>query len=322
MKTDSLKQLLGVSSLSIRPVPDGRLPMLLSSLYSVQNVCAGDRDFVLLADKGGEPLSVKTVAKHCAWARDLLGKEVVFAADDLAAYKRNRLRRTGVPFHVPGRETFLPFLGVASRAVGRATRPRRPDAPPLGAAAAHLVVAGLSGCFPDGLDLDAAQRLLGRSHVTALAAFDELERFGLALRTARPSGHGKILSWLQPPRERWAKAEPALPGPVRAIVGLDALPRGPSFVPAGESALAARTSLAPPPQPVVAVHARGGDLTALKRAAVPVEDAAFRVELWNRPVLLPGRSEIDPFSLLLSTRGSNDERVEGAREELLEDIRW
>lgn len=296
--------------------------MLLSSLYSVQAVSVGDRDFVLLADKGGEPLSVKTIAKHCAWARNLLGKDVAFAADDLAAYKRNRLRLAGVSFHIPGRETFLPFLGVAHRTSGRAVRPRRPDAPPLGAAAAHLVVAGLSGCFPDGLDLDAAQRLLGRSHVTALAAFDELERFGLALRTARPSGHGKILSWLQPPRERWAKAETALPGPVRAIVGLDDLPGGLSFVPAGESALAARTSLAPPPQPVVAVHARGEDLVSLKHAAVPVEDAAFRVELWNRPVLLPGHSAIDPYSLLLSTRGSSDERVEGAREELLEAIRW
>lgn len=322
MDIESLKPVLGASNVSVRPLEKERMPLLLDSLYEGWSVNGGGHDFLLLADKGVQPLSVQRIAKHCAWLRELAGRDVAFAADDLAAYKRNRLRQGGVPFHVPGRETFLPFLGIANRKAGRAVRAVRPGTVQLGLAAARMVVAGLNRVLPDAPDLRDACSLLGCSHVTAIKAFDEIERFGLAARTARPHGHGKVLAWLQSPRERWAKAESALPNPVRAVVGLDALPEGFAFVVAGESALAARTRLSPPGQPVFATHAPGAGLARLKKSFVPVEDAAFRVELWKFPPIFPGRRDLDPFSLLLSTRGSIDERVEGAREELLEALSW
>jgi hypothetical protein len=298
------------------------MPLLLDSLYEGWSVHGGGQDFLVLADKGVQALPIKAIAKHCTWLRELTGRDVAYAADDLAAYKRNRLRQARVPFHIPGRETFLPFLGIAHRVTGRALRAARPKPIRFGLAAARIVVAGLNRVLPDTPDLHDACTLLGCSHVTAIQAFDEIERSGLATRTARPHGHGKVLVWLQQPRERWAKAESALSNPVRTVVGLDTLPDGFPRVVAGESALAAHTRLSTPEQPVFAIHATGSALLHLKRASVPVEDAAFRVELWKFSPTFPGHRDLDPFSLLLATRGSTDERVEGAREELLEALAW
>lgn len=322
MNIESLKPVLGSSQLSMRPLGNVRMPLLLDSLYEGWSVHGGGQDFLVLADKGVQALSIKAIAKHCAWLRELTGRDVAFAADDLAAYKRNRLRQARVPFHIPGRETFLPFLGIAHRTTGRAVHAIRPNPARLGLAATRIVLAGLNRILPDTPDLHDACNLLGCSHVTAIQAFDEIEQSGLATRTARPHGHGKVLVWLQQPRERWTRAESTLPNPVRTVIGLDTLPDGIPQVVAGESALATHTRLSPPEQPVFAIHATGSGLLRLKRASVPVEDAAFQVELWKFSPTFPGYRDLDPFSLLLSTRGSTYERVEGAREELQETLAW
>ena len=53
------------------------------------------------------------------------------------------------------------------------------------------------------------------------------------------------------------------------------------------------------------------------------EGAAFELEIWHYdPDLFAKKGCVDPYSLYLSLKETEDERVEAALEELMEKIKW
>ena len=166
------------------------------------------------------------------------------------------------------------------------------------------------------------------------------------LATAEKVGREKHLSFPSRRNALWQAAQPVLQSPVtkRVWVVLRDGEKGKAFVEgrvAGESALAHYTDLA-----TTGIDQRAITIdtwaTMAKRAGVQVlasepgnatpsaqsgqrirkDRTATELELWayHPNVIAPDQPWVDPLSLWLSLAGNTDERVEIARESLLEQV--
>jgi hypothetical protein len=155
-------------------------------------------------------------------------------------------------------------------------------------------------------------------------AFDELEAAGVG-RFAM-EGRQRVLRLGQDRRELWEKAIGFLQNPVKRRVWVKLDPKARPRVAAGLSALARYSTLAEPANPVLAVEntewKKLRDL--LDAAELPVgEPDACQLEIWSySPEQFAENGVADRLSLYLSLRGTDDERVEAALEEMMEQIQW
>src|SRR5660397_140392 len=93
---------------------------------------------------------------------------------------------------------------------------------------------------------------------------------------------------------------------------------------AGDTALAALSMLVPPKEPVYALGSQAWKKIANNVEQIPVEDVeTCRIQLWcYDPALFARGGRVDCFSLYLSLRDEEDERVEAALEEMMEKTAW
>jgi hypothetical protein len=153
---------------------------------------------------------------------------------------------------------------------------------------------------------------------------DELE--ALQLAKAHHVGRQRRLHMLLRGQKLWEAVQAQLQSPVRkvrVVCAQDGEKIGPL---AGTSALARYTMLAPPRTETRAILAASWKNLAAAdtlRPATAFDDERIEVQTWTYdPRILARNGVIDPLSLYLSVRGSPDERVAQAAEELLETFEW
>jgi hypothetical protein len=93
---------------------------------------------------------------------------------------------------------------------------------------------------------------------------------------------------------------------------------------AGETALAQRSMLTPPKEPVYALWSKRWKELAKTVKTLPIEDeGTCKIQIWRYdPNLFARENRVDPFSLYLSLQHEDDERVETALEEMMEKMEW
>ncbi len=249
----------------------------------------------LAIDKGVAILSARTKGT------------VVFACETMPAYERQRLVLRKIPFIIPNRQLYLPFLALAFSEFGT-KKPRSFEA--LGNGAQILLMRWWNG-FSTSFCLTEAMESTGFSKPTVLRAFDELEYFGVARR----QGKDRRLFFLGTPWQQWVKQRDSLPSPCRRIIGLEALPPGLEAISAGTEALARRSSLNPPEWREVAIFHT--DYSRNRQREIPAQDAPVRLELWNYPPLPMPDGGVDPFSLWLTLKAKQNERLQLCLEEMM-----
>ena len=135
--------------------------------------------FTLVTPKPGvgNP-SVTGIAKLVIGASYGAMRYAAYGCHAMSAVERKRLVTRHIPFVVPGRQVFLPFLGIALRNDGAALARTS-----LGIAAQRMLLSWLQGALPTPLrDRDAA-RIGCCSRATAFRALSELAALGLVERT-------------------------------------------------------------------------------------------------------------------------------------------
>ncbi|MGE4564856.1 MAG: hypothetical protein AB7F32_08295 [Victivallaceae bacterium] len=306
---DNISRLLGLEIIAAPYAGEAALPRLLRELYTFYHCSTGETAFILMCDRRRGELTPKSIVKHAAMVRETAKIPVALAADSMPSYNRNRLIQKQMPFVIPPRQLYLPFLGAAWRA-NNAHDEKHVDS--LSIPAQLLVIAGLNGKIPAPLAIRDAMTLIGYSRISVIRAFDELEHF----RLARRDPANKRLTFPADRRSLWRDSRPLLDNPCRKTVGLEHLPANLPIFPAGATALAARSMLNPPDSPEYAVAAgifnKRQDLTP-----VPLAAAEVKLQLWNYPPTVIGGDVIDPFSLYLSLKDDPDERMGLALEEML-----
>jgi hypothetical protein len=305
------------------PVP-ATLPQFLKQRYNLFDVIVGGRHFlgVCLADSG--EFKPATFEKHLRqiWqtTSDFEGYCVI--AQGLPSYVRQRMVERKIPFVDIGRQLFWPELGVAIQK--KKTKSMLPTVEKISPATQAVLIHALNGGVRQPVTPKELAKQLGYTAMTMSRALDEIE--GNQLCTIKREGRERLLL-PEIKRVLWTRVQPFLKNPVRDVVRIKEknLPHNLRLA-ADTTALAQRSMLNPPKEPVYALGRQDWNKLSSKVETIPVEDdGTCQVQLWRYDPRLFAQNQngcVDPFSLYLSLRQNGDERIESALEEMMEKIKW
>jgi DNA-binding MarR family transcriptional regulator len=303
------------------------LPIFLGSRYDFFRCRLFERDRLLAVWKGATRPGVGELRIHFERMGGDLGEEPVLVLPKLEPYERQRLLDWGIPFLVPGSQTYIPQVMVDLRESWRRSS-RYPDnrsgtlSPPAQLMLLHHLYFG-----SDGFDsLSDWGKRLGYSPMSMSRAQAELadrdlgesHRHGRRLRIHFPDSRSEL----------WRKAQSALFNPVQqsfsaALSEKECVP----LALAGLSALAHYAGIGPGR---IATYSLGrNEFRRLQKADrmelhPTADEGDILLEKWKYPpTLLSGSESItDRLSVCLSLRDDPDERVQAAIREVEESMAW
>ena len=301
---------------------EGRLPLFLRDDYAFFCAEILNHACLFMVDRNSQQRSPATIRKHMDRVESRWSGAVIYVRDGMTSYNRDRLIRGAVPFVVPGNQMYLPMLAIDLREHFRAAR-RVPAifSPATQVVFLHMLYTGSDGHWTPTMLAEE----LGYTAMSMSRAFDQLESARIA--DVSRQGRRRVLTLGEAPKAAWDAAQQQLRSPVarRVYVPADEM-AWPEELLAGESALAEHSMLAPPRRPAVAMDAKRWKRLQETRPLYALDEwdsEAVVVELWSYPPNQFGSDRaVDKLSLWLSLRGTDDERVEGALEEMLEGIAW
>ena len=265
-----------------------------------------------------ESFDLNAFDKHKAKLSEYYSGNIVLSFDRLTSYRRKALIERKISFIVPNSQIYLPFLGIA-------LRERMPaDAPFVDKFSPAMQMVFLLLLYEKAsmTKTEIADRL-SISKMTVSRCANELVSLGLV--TVRKEGRSDHVSLSLTGKALYEAALQYIIDPVQKRVYVKSCAAVKRLPLAGMSALAERTMLNPPDVVCRTVYKR--DFADLED--VEIVDAAWtsesytELELWKydpKPLMTDGR--IDVVSLAASLKGSKDERVEQAIEDLMEDYEW
>jgi len=324
-KPDKIRQyfleILGVPVSPTRWPAERRLPLFLRSGYTFYETEILGLPCLLMTERGEEGSAAATIRKHMDQVRLKWDGEIIYVRGQVAAYQRKRLIEQKVPFIVPGNQMYLPVLGIDLREHFR----RLQQTPPTFSPATQVVVLNALLCDEDRVFTPAElAKRLGYTRMTMTRAFNELAAMDLADVSTR--GRQRYLTFRGTRQDLWQEALPLLRSPVRQRQHVRLKARKPIGPVAGLSALAHYSMLAAPSISTVATSLdRWKELQQRNDFAETTADdpESQEVEVWSYdPKLLSQGQVVDRLSLFLSLRGSEDERVEAAMDEMMEAVSW
>lgn len=238
----------------------------------------------------------------------------------LAGYVRQRLVDRKITFVVPGQQMFWPELGLARKA-GKIKSTMVPVETISPATQAVLIYA-LTGRVQDPVTPKALAGKLGYTAMTLSRALDEIEtnKLGTVVRESR-----ERLLYPEIPKVLWEQVLPFLRDPVRETVRIKECLLVPNLrIAAGETALAGMGMLTAPQEPVYAIGRKAWKNIFKQIELIPVEDeGTCQLQIWRYdPALFAKQGKVDPFSLFLSLRDEQDERVDVALTNMMENMEW
>lgn len=321
-----LHEVLGVAAANVRPWDGARsLPFFLADAFSFHELTLLGQPILLAIDRRPKPTSLAEVAHWMVKARGIAARPVLYVTDALASYERRRLIEQKVPFAVPGNQLYLPDLGLDLREYFRRAHLER-EGVHFSPSTQAMLFAYLRtpGAWNPLWQPVGTARHLGYSSMTASRAVRELVAAGLGEKVSASKVQQVLLAG-QSPAEVWAKAESAIRSPVQKTVWVQTpVPQARQWRLAGLSALARRSMINEPRCLVYAVERQQwlqmqGGLTVLPER----DSTAIEVQVWRYATdLEAGSDEVDPLSLIASLKDDPDERVQGALQELKEQLAW
>ena len=312
--------------LGLVPVAPTNLPHFIIDRYAIWQGSLNGRTLLLMAIKEILPPGSGATAqylKHRDLVQRELGADLVLLLLDRApnAIRRQMVDRK-IGFIASGAQLYVPeaFLDLRERAPAFAIA----SAASISPTTQFLLLAIMQGRGLGDLNLTELADELGVSIMSISRTLDELE--ALQLAKAHHVGRQRRLHMLLRGQKLWEAVQAQLQSPVRkvrVVYAQDGEKIGPL---AGTSALARYTMLAPPRTETRAILAASWKSLAVAdtlRPATAFDDERIEVQTWTYdPRILARNGVIDPLSLYLSVRGSPDERVAQAAEELLEPFEW
>ncbi len=315
-----LKETLGID-VCIRPFATTQktnFPLFIRQLYDFYQVHLFGRKIILLNNEGEEKTTADQLRKHAQMVEQTLHCPVVFVFPFLQPYNRKRLIQKQVAFIVPGKQMFIPQLFVDLRDF-RQTVPNKKEK--LLPAAQCILLYHLLKENIESFPLKTLAKKLGYTQATVTRAVQVL--VGKSIATKIGKNKEIRIVFKQKKKDLWQRALPFLQNPVKKVYSLEHPPKTHVVYRASFSALARYTNLAEGDKQYFAVSRN--DFETLKKKKhiqiVPSGEADVLLEVWKyAPGLLAENQVVDPLSLYLSLKDEEDERVQKALDDLLEQV--
>jgi DNA-binding MarR family transcriptional regulator len=305
------KQWLGASN----------LPIFLRNMYAFFEIRIFEIPCLVMAMKDKTEQTPATIQKHMIQVRKKWQDEVIYVQQKVTAYNRKRLIQHKIPFVVPVNQMYLPFLGIDLREHFKNIRETEASFSP---STQVVVLYYLSKNGHLRLTPKTLASELGYSIMTMTRALNELD--GAGLGTIDMEGRERVLRFNRDKKQVWETAFERLHSPVKKRLWVKASSNEPFGVKAGLSAMAHYSNLAEPVNPVLALERKQWKNVKTKDEVMILDIAepdASELEIWSySPELFSKKGVVDRFSLYLSMKKDNDERVQSALVEMMEQVEW
>lgn len=293
-------------------------PIFLTDSYDFYNLSIFDLSCLLMIPKDSTTeLTPGVISNHSKQAQKHWDGFVIHAQACLSSYNRKRLIDHGIPFVIPGNQMYLPHLGIDLREHFRKSQDTKIKT--FSPATQAVVIYALTRKEDENLTSTLLAEKLGYTLMTINRAFAELK----AAQIGQFCQKGRERWWTFSDKQTlWNEVAPYLRSPVKKRLWLKNC--HPQLV-AGLTALSHLSLLTAPEPAVFATSTNQWEITKQSNLEeVPLaEDADAELEIWQyNPELFAKDRIVDPFSLYLSLKAIQDERVEAALQELMEKITW
>jgi hypothetical protein len=312
-----LREVLDVQSKALLWKGKNDLPIFLINYYEFYEISLLNHPCLLMISKEDTLTSPAALKKHKDQVQAKWAGCCIYVQKAISAYNRKRLIQHRVPFIAPGNQMYLPDLGIDLREYFQQSKS---SIELLSPATQSVVVYSLCHDPSKGYTASELIQELAYSRMTLIRAFNELEITKIG--TVDKKGRERSWSFKGGKRELWNQTKSFLSNPIKQRIWIKG--KKPK-IKAGLSALSQHSMLNPPRVPIYATGAN--DWKNWQDSTVEVlpisEGATAELEIWHyNPNLLTEEAVVDPFSLYLSLKDSEDERIEAALEEMMENIEW
>ena len=294
-----------------------QLPQYLHALYELVPVKIHSIPAVIAILKGEDIPKTNELKAHEKAISKKTEREVVFVFRRIPPQKRATYAKNHLAHIVLGSEIYLPFILLKIHALQSKQR-QQPDKPQLTTwpqiiVTRQLVHQDMTGCT--GTELAARFKV---TKMTISRAIQELEATSICRIVYE--ARRKIIQFGSKV-EIWRGVYPLLRNPIHTIEQCGQLPQKIAPVLTGISALAEKTTLAPPKIREYAIDKRERKYFTSNSWLAEDNQPNCQIQFWNwNPKLTAIDDIVDPVSLYLSMKNIFDERVGLARDEYLDTI--
>lgn len=270
-----------------------------------------------------EEITPAIIKKHLKIVGEIWKGPCIYVCTAISSYNRKGLIARRIPFVVPGNQIYLPDLGIDLREY---FRKQYTSAKPLSPSTQLVIIYALLHFNKNIYIPSELAKKLKCSAMTMTRAFNELEAKGIAV--IEKKGRECWLSFKKTRQDLWEEVKSLLRNPVRKRIWVkqNGKSNKKPGVRAGLSALSDLSMLGEPDISVCAVDTKTWkrlSKTKVMEEIPSADEADLELEIWiYNPNLFAKNGLIDPFSLYLSVKEIQDERVESALERVMEKIKW
>lgn len=329
-----INETLGTNAIAIPIQKDGlgKLPMFINETYKLYNTVLLNRELLLVEFRNNEELSILQTEKHLQLLKTAFEKKVVLVIENLATYNRKRLIEKGVNFIVAGKQLFLPELLIDLKESYTNPRAKQKREKLLPSAQFLLIYHILHRNEKWKLEEHSFKEIAQQLDYTPMAitnAVDNLKYHDIVDVLGEKE---KYIRFRLERGELWRKAaqQNLLVNPVLKTVFVDEKPKDVFILQANASAMPEYSNLNPSKQQYYAIEKTV--FYGLQKDNVLINpneyEGDYALEVWKYNPLtlvdkLPNNMPVvDPLSLYLSLKDSQDERIEMALEQIIDTYIW
>lgn len=288
-----------------------KMPYYIQDRFDVEKVILENVTALFLYPKT-ELDHIAALQKHIARIQKMEDLAVVIVLSSISRYRRDAFVAAKIPFVIPGKQLYLPFIGAYMQERFDRDNVKMEKFQP----ATQVLFFYYLYQKEKDMYISKAVKDLGYSAMTISRAAKQLMQTGYF--TESKDGVQKVLTGMLGRREIFEKVRPALINPVRRRTSVRKADLTNEYLLAGDTAIAKQTMVSDSMFRCYAVTGKQ------KLAELPYAMSAetdIVVEMWKYdPQLLGKNGMVDPLSLVLSFEDEEDERIQVAIEELLDNL--
>jgi len=329
-----LNETLGTDAMAIPIQKDGvgKLPMFINETYKLYNTVLLNREVLLVEFRNNGELSIQQTEKHLQFIKTVFEKKIVLIIENLAPYNRKRLIEKGINFIVAGKQLFLPELLIDLKESYTNPRAKQKQEKLLPSAQFLLIYHIIHRNEEWKLEGHSFKEIAQKLKYTPMAITNAVDNLKYHDIINVQGEKEKYIRFRLERGELWRTAEQQnlLINPVLKTVFVDEMPKGVSMLQTNASAMPEYSNLNPSNQQYYAIEKTV--FYGLKKSNVLINpndyEGHYALEVWKYdPLTLVAdlsndMQVVDPLSLYLSLKDSQDERIEMALEQIIEKYIW
>ena len=292
---------------------DKNLPFFLLEKYTFQQIMLEDQKCLFITPLGHID-SINTIQKHIKIIHQICQCPVVLELKQITSQKRDILIQAHIPFVVPDKQIYLPFLGIMLQEKFDTPANNQGKFYPSTQQIFFSILLGK--CKP--VVLSELAKRINVTPMTVTRAAKQLCDTGYFYKKGSGDRAKKILVTDNKPKEVYELIKPYLICPVRKTIYLPKEQIEPEMFEAGLTALS-KVSMINPDRIQCFGTADSAFNKYAKNDVLIDEDKQCALQIWKYdPRVISGTNAADPYSLALSFESTTDERILQAIDEMIE----